>query len=39
MEQEARYLEALRQATAARVYGRQLWLETAEGLSLVFTTQ
>lgn len=36
MEQEGRYLETLRQATTAQVYGTQLWLETGDGRALVF---
>lgn len=39
MEQETRYLQALRQATTGHVYGTQLWLETADGSSLVFTAE
>lgn len=36
MDQEQRYLQALRQATAAHVYGSQLWIETAGGEALAF---
>ena len=36
MAQEQRYLDTLRQATTARVYGMRLWLETPDGRALVF---
>lgn len=39
MEQESRYLQALSGITAYQIYGRQLWLEAADGLSLVFATK
>jgi heat shock protein HslJ len=36
MNQESRYLEILQAATAARVFGDRLWLETADGRALLF---
>jgi heat shock protein HslJ len=36
MEQEGRFLGLLAGVTACRVYGHQLWLETADGRALVF---
>ena len=39
MEQEQRYLGLLNDATAYRIYGSQLWLETGDGRALVFTAQ
>jgi len=39
MEQEQRYLGLLDDATAYRIYGSQLWLETGDGRTLVFTAQ
>ena len=39
MEQEQRYLGFLKDVTAHRIYGSQLWLETGDGRALVFTAQ
>lgn len=39
MEQESRYLQTLADITAYHLYGRQLWLETADGRALVYTTR
>jgi heat shock protein HslJ len=39
MEQEQRYLGLLNDATAYRIYGSQLWLETGDGRALIFTVQ
>jgi len=36
MQQESRYLATLQAATAARVYGDRLWLETDDGRALVY---
>jgi heat shock protein HslJ len=36
MEQEQRYLERLRQASQYQINGRQLWLDTGGGSSLVY---
>jgi heat shock protein HslJ len=36
MAQEQRYLDNLRQASVAHVYGTRLWLETSDGQALVF---
>jgi heat shock protein HslJ len=35
-QQEQRYLDLLRKVVTARVFGQQLWLESGEGLALVF---
>lgn len=39
MDQEQRYLSILKDVITYHVYGRQLWLETADGRALVFATQ
>lgn len=39
MAQEQRYLDVLRQVTAAQVYGTRLWLETPDGEVLVFAPE
>ena len=39
MEQEQRYLGALKDVTAYRIDGSQLWLETDDGRALVFAAQ